>query len=97
MVLLVDPDADRHAEHPVVGQRLGPQRVDLEAWRIDRRALLRMGEVVEPGLAGAERRQRQAGRGNDEPRVENFMTVSPPMALRMRLRVALFVVSRVRG
>src|SRR5207302_3616039 len=34
VVLLVDPDADRHAEQPVIGQRLGPQRIDLEDRRL---------------------------------------------------------------
>ena len=35
----VDPDADRRAEDPVIGQRLRPERVDLEHRGIVQRAL----------------------------------------------------------
>ena len=30
MVVVVDPHADRHAHHPVIGQRLGPEWIDFE-------------------------------------------------------------------
>ena len=35
VIARVHADADHVAEHPVVGQRLGPQRIDLEARRRD--------------------------------------------------------------
>src|SRR5688572_30800675 len=33
VILVVDRDADRHAEHPVIGERLRPQRIDFEVGR----------------------------------------------------------------
>ena len=41
VIAIVNRDTDRRAEHPVVGQRLGPQRVDLEVRRHRRVAALR--------------------------------------------------------
>jgi hypothetical protein len=48
VILVVDPHADTAADDPMVGQRLGPERIDLEARRLDR-AILR----VRPGPAAA--------------------------------------------
>src|SRR2546427_8638064 len=55
VVLLVDPDTDRHAEQPVVGQGLGPQRIDFEHRRLHRLRLV--GLPVEERLGAAERRE----------------------------------------
>ena len=47
VILGVDAEADRLAEHPVVGQRLRPERIDFEARRLDRAAVLRGGHALE--------------------------------------------------
>ena len=65
VVLLVDPDADGPAEQPVVGQRLRPQRIDLEHRRGDTRAL-RLGLALQHRLADAERHD---GRGEHGGRI----------------------------
>ena len=57
VVVRVDPDADRGAEHPVIGERLRPERVDFESRRQDGAAALGVGRVLEHGLADSERRQ----------------------------------------
>ena len=54
VVLVVDPDADRHAEQPAVRQRLRPQRIDLEARRLDTVLLLCLGRVLKDGLPDTE-------------------------------------------
>src|SRR4051812_44809564 len=54
MVLLIHPQSDGPAQQPVIGQRLGPQRIDFEHRRLNR-AALRIGLVLEHGLADAER------------------------------------------
>ena len=60
VVLVVDPDADRHAEQPVIRQRLGPQRIDFEARRLDA-AVLSSASVLQDHLPDAER-----GKDGDE-------------------------------
>ena len=66
VVLLVDPDADRQAEHPVVRQRLGPERIDLEAWCLDHLPAPRP-RALQQRLAGAQRRQQcDAHRADDQ-------------------------------
>src|SRR5882672_7089811 len=55
VVLLVDPDADRHAEQPVVGQGLGPQWIDFEHRRLHDLRLV--GLTVEERLRAAEHRE----------------------------------------
>ena len=54
VIALVDPDADRIAEQPVVGQRLRPERIHLEARRLRARPALGSGRAFEPGLAQTE-------------------------------------------
>src|SRR5262249_48223063 len=53
VVLLVGPDADRPAQQPVVGKRLGPERIDLVSRRLDARAL-RLGLALPRPLTDAE-------------------------------------------
>jgi len=64
ILLIIHPHADGPAEQPVVGERLGPQRVNLEHRR-DHGGALRLGAALEECLAQAERRdaagERQAG------------------------------------
>ena len=54
VILVVDPDADRHAEQPAVRQRLRPQRIDLEARRLHPVLLLRLRLVLKHGLPDTE-------------------------------------------
>ena len=54
VIALVDPDADRVAEHPVVGQRLRPQRVHFESRRLRAGLRLGSGRPFEPGLPQPE-------------------------------------------
>ena len=54
VVLGVDRNPDGHAEQPLVGQRLRPQRVDLEHRGFDHRALLRRGLALHHDHAGTE-------------------------------------------
>ena len=63
IVLGVDRDADGHAEQPLVGQRLRPQRIDLEDRRFHHRAL-RDRRVLQHRHADAERRD---ARGRHQP------------------------------
>ena len=63
VVLLVDPDADRHAEQPVVGQGLGPQRIDFEHRRLHDLGLVSL--PVEERLRAAERREQRDERRAD--------------------------------
>jgi hypothetical protein len=53
VVLCVDRNADGHAEQPLIGQRLGPQRIDLEERNLNHR-MLRDRRAVQQGLAGHE-------------------------------------------
>ena len=62
VVLVVHPYADHHAEQPVVGQGLGPERVHLEHRRLHR-ARLRFGLVLQHGLADAERGDERGNAG----------------------------------
>jgi hypothetical protein len=63
IVLVVDRDADRHAEQRFVGERLRPQRIDLKDRGFHHRVLGGRGVLQHP-RAGAEadysRRQRDA-------------------------------------
>ena len=68
VILGVDPEADDLAEHPVVRQRLGPQRIDLEPRRLERAAILRAGRRSSrwPATPSADdRRQRTPTRSAD--------------------------------
>ena len=59
VVLRVDRQADRRAGHPVIGQRLRPERIDFE----DRR-LLRAPFSREPAMRAEQRGRKQHGRTN---------------------------------
>ena len=60
VVAFVDRDADGRPDDPVVGQRIGPQRVDLEDRPPDQPVRLRGGLALQRGLAEAQRgNQRQ--------------------------------------
>src|SRR5256885_3958957 len=63
VVLLVDPDTDRNADQPVVGQWLGPQRIAFEHRRL--RHLRLVGLPVEERLRAAERREQRDERRAD--------------------------------
>ncbi len=56
VIVRVHAHADDVAEHPVVGQRLGPERIDLEARRLHHRRTRRR---VERALSDAERGERR--------------------------------------
>src|SRR5258706_22363 len=72
VVLIVDPHADGPAEQPVIRQRLGPQRIDFEHRRLDRRSRGR-GPVFQESLAGSEH-----GQGRHERRTDYEIAPSLP-------------------
>ena len=47
VILGVDAEANHLTEHPVVGQGLRPERIDLEARRLERTPILRIGRTLE--------------------------------------------------
>ena len=57
VVAAVDADANRHTEQPMVGQRLGPHRVDFEPRRLDGILGLRSCRLLQHGLGDAERHE----------------------------------------
>ena len=57
VILRVDAEADRLAEHPVVRQRLRPERIDFEPRRLHGRPARRDRSLERP-LRDAERDQR---------------------------------------
>jgi hypothetical protein len=61
VVVCIDPDADRLSEHPVIGHRLGPQRIDFEARRHRCAFALRVGDPVQNHL-----RDREHGEHDDQ-------------------------------
>ncbi len=77
VILGIDGHPDRLAEHPVIGQRPGPQRVDLEGGRLDAGGALCRGDPLERAA-----RSEQGGDEHDEKSPENGMTpgshVRPP-------------------
>ena len=62
VILRVDAEADRLAHDPMIGQRLGPHRIDFELRRGDHVLRLR----VERALADAERDERDHERGANQ-------------------------------
>jgi hypothetical protein len=72
----VDADPDRVAEQPVIRQRLGPERIDLEEGDLDHVGLHGLGFVVDDGLADGEpENQRREDGGRDGLRSHE----SPPV------------------
>ncbi len=55
VVVGIDPHADGLAEHPVIGKRLGPKRIDLEPGRHDAALGLRRDGFLERGLPNRKR------------------------------------------
>ena len=53
VIALVHRDADRRAEHPVVRQRLRPERIDLEVRSLNRAAAL-AGQLARDEKAGGD-------------------------------------------
>ena len=63
VILAVDADADRIAEHPMIRQRFRPERIDLEPRRLHRRVHLGRGGFLEQSLAESEHdKERKKGR-----------------------------------
>ena len=69
VILIVDADANRVAEQPVVRHRLGPHRIDLEARRLHLAVGLRVDRPLQQVLSDAERddERQQAAADNDVP------------------------------
>ena len=65
VIAFVHPDADRVTQQPVIRQRFGPERIDLEARRLDARLRLRRQRSLEQSLADAERRDNHGKGEND--------------------------------
>jgi hypothetical protein len=94
-VLVVDPDANGVAQHPVVGKGLWPQRIDLEARGLD--AVLRGCNRFENCLRGAERADQKDKGAAYEESARAFHAVPrpanpPPLArdwMRATARVCL--------
>ena len=67
VIVRIDPHADGLAEHPVIGQRLRPQRIDFEARRLHAGLRLRGGRFVEHRLGdGKSRECRSKSTGEQE-------------------------------
>ena len=66
VILGVDAEADHLAEHPIVWQRLGPERIDLEARRLERAAILGVGHLVEEMSRHAKNDDGREEAGPDE-------------------------------
>ena len=77
VVLRIDGHANRLAEHPVIGQRPGPQRIDLEGRRLHAGSALCRGDALERAA-----RDEQRGDEHEEESPENGTTrgshVRPP-------------------
>ena len=69
VVLRVDGHADRLAEHPVIRQRLRPERIDLEGRRLHAGGALGRGDAFERAA-----RDEQRGDEHEEESPENGMT-----------------------
>jgi hypothetical protein len=51
----IDVDANSRAEHPMIRQRLGPQWIDLEAWRLNGPFALGRRGLLELALGNGKR------------------------------------------
>ena len=65
VILGVDAEPDHPPEHPVVGEWLGPERIDFELRRLDGAAVLRR-HVLEHVRGETERERRGDERRPDE-------------------------------
>ena len=74
MVVGIDPDADRHAHDPVIGQRLGPVGIDFE---FRRHVALGNGFVLKGQLPHAKRANRdgKSGTNHEISRTNNFLII----------------------